>query len=70
MENKTMLENLIKKKNDELKKMKELDEVWFNEKIDFDTSIKIRNECNEHRKKYNFYKNMIEKIKKGEKNDK
>ena len=32
--------------------MKELDEVWFNEKIDFDTSIKIRNECEEHRKKY------------------
>lgn len=69
MENKNMLIKLQKKKNDELKKMKELDEVWFNEEINFDTSIKIRNECEEHRKKYNFYKNMIEKLKRGEQND-
>ena len=65
MENKIMFD-LVKKQNYEKKKMDELDEQWFNEKIDFDTSMKIRQDYEEHRKKYKFYKKMIENMKKGD----
>ena len=67
MENTNMLDNLRKKRNEEYKKMKDLDEVWFNEKIDFDTSIEIRQEYEKHKDKYFFYKNIIDKMGKEEK---
>ena len=66
MENTNMLENLIKKKNEEYKKMNDLDETWFNEKIDFETSIKIREEYEKHKSKYFFYKHMIDNLRKGD----
>ena len=56
---------LNKKKQYEYKKMNELDEQWFNENIDFETSIKIREEYELHKKKYKFYRNLIESLKKG-----
>lgn len=66
MENTNMLKNLIKKKEEEYKKMKNLDEQWFNENIDFETSMKIRQEYENHKNKYFFYKSLIEKMRKGE----
>lgn len=66
MENNIILKNLIEKKNIEYKKMNDLDEQWFNDKIDFETSMKIRQEYEKHKNKYFFYKNLIEQMRKGE----
>lgn len=67
MENTGILKNLTEKREEEYKKMKNLDEQWFNEKIDFETSIKIRQEYEKHKDKYFFYKNIIDKMGKEEK---
>lgn len=64
MENKIMFD-LVKKQNYEKKKMDELDEQWFNENLNFETCMKMREEYEQHRRKFKFYKKMIESMKKG-----
>ena len=64
MENKDMLSDLVKKRNEELKKMKELDEKWFMDNIDFETSMNLKKKYDEHKSKYFFYKNLINNLRK------